>query len=242
MKKVEKAMIIDINKKKRNHKTKEYVIIVAGGSGSRMKSDIPKQYLIVNNKPIIVHTIEKFFNYNPSICIICCVHFDYYEMAESMLSKYFPGKKILITQGGETRFQSVKNGIKHIQEKNSIVAIHDAARPLVSIETIENAIESAKKCGSGIPVIEINESLRMIENNNTSKAVNRSDYKIVQTPQCFNTELIKKAFETEFKNSFTDDASVFENAGYNVNLTMGNPENIKITLPNDLIMASYLLK
>ena len=219
----------------------EYVIIVAGGSGSRMNSDIPKQYLMLFNKPILIHTIQRFYDYNSSIKVICCVHKNYIVEVSNMMSHYFSDKKIMITEGGETRFHSVKNGLNQINETESLVAIHDAARPLVSVVTIQKAFESAKTNGSGIPVVSVNESIRLIENNN-SKAVNRNDYKIVQTPQCFKTGLIKNAFEVEYNHSFTDDATVFEYSGYKVSLTVGNSENIKITLPNDLVIAESLIK
>ncbi len=219
----------------------EYVIIVAGGSGSRMNSDIPKQYLLLHEKPILIHTIEKFYDYNSSIKIICCVHKDYITEVTKMMSHYFSEKKIIITEGGETRFHSVKNGLNQINERESLVAIHDAARPLVSVVTIQKAFESAKTNGSGIPVVSVNESIRFIEHNN-SKAVNRNDYKIVQTPQCFKTGLIKNTFEVEYNPSFTDDATVFEYSGNKVSLTEGNSENIKITLPNDLMIAELLIK
>jgi len=219
----------------------EYVIIVAGGSGSRMNSDIPKQYLLLHEKPIIIHTIQKFYDYNSSIKVICCVHKDYITEVTIMMSHYFSDKKIMITEGGETRFHSVKNGLNQINETESLVAIHDAARPLVAVATIQQAFASAKTHGSGIPVVSVNESIRLIEKNN-SKAVNRNDYKIVQTPQCFQTGLIKNAFEVEYNNAFTDDATVFEFAGNDISLTEGNSENIKITLPNDLSIAETLIK
>ena len=219
----------------------EYVIIVAGGNGSRMNSDIPKQYLKINNKPILIHTIQRFYDYNSSIKVICCVHKNYIVEVSNMMSHYFSDKKIMITEGGETRFHSVKNGLNQINETEALVAIHDAARPLVSVVTIQKTFESAKNNGSGIPVVSVNESIRLIENN-SSKAVNRNDYKIVQTPQCFKTGLIKNAFEVEYNHSFTDDATVFEYSGNKVNLTEGNSENIKITLPNDLVIAESLIK
>jgi 2-C-methyl-D-erythritol 4-phosphate cytidylyltransferase len=219
----------------------EYVIIVAGGSGSRMNSDIPKQYLMLFNKPILIHTIQRFYDYNSLIKVICCIHKNYIEEVSNMISHYFSDKKIMITEGGETRFHSVKNGLNQINERESLVAIHDAARPLVSVLTIQKAFESAKNYGSGIPVVSVNESIRLIENN-SSKAVNRNDYKIVQTPQCFKTGLIKNTFEVEYNHSFTDDATVFEYSGNKVSLTEGNSENIKITLPNDLVIAESLIK
>jgi 2-C-methyl-D-erythritol 4-phosphate cytidylyltransferase len=218
----------------------EYAIIVAGGSGSRMNSNVPKQYMKIKDVPVIIHTIQKFYDYSPSIQIICCVHRDYMLEVNELLRHYFPQKKWLITEGGETRFHSVKNGLNKVNDENSIVAIHDAARPLVSIETIHKAMESAKIYGSGIPVVPINESIRIMDNNK-SKALNRNDYKIVQTPQCFKTSLIQQAFLSDYQDSFTDDATVFEYTGNEVMLTEGNSENIKITLPSDFIIAEYFL-
>ena len=219
----------------------EYVIIVAGGSGSRMNSNVPKQYMKIIDAPVIIHTIQKFYNYNPSIQVICCVHKDYISDVNELLNQFFPKKKWTVTEGGETRFHSVKNGLNKVKDNHSIVAIHDAARPLVSVATIQKAMESAKKFGSGIPVVSVHESIRFVDTNK-SKAVNRNDYKIVQTPQCFKNILIQQAFLGHYNDAFTDDATVFEFAGNEVKLTEGNPENIKITLPNDLIVAEYFLR
>ena len=219
----------------------QYVIIVAGGSGSRMNSDVPKQYIEANRVPIIVHTIKRFFEYDKNVHVICCVHANYSDYAEGLMQKYFPYKKIKIVLGGETRFHSVKNGLATISDDTSLVAIHDAARPLVSKETIKRCFISAQENNSGIPVVKVSESVRSIDGNK-SAAINRDNYRIVQTPQCFNTDVLQKAFEVEFKNSFTDDATVFENAGHVVSLVDGNIENIKITLPSDILIAEALLK
>ena len=157
------------------------------------------------------------------------------------MQKYFPNTKIKIVLGGETRFHSVKNGLTTITDDNSLVAIHDAARPLVSKETIERCFVSARENNSGIPIVKVSESIRSVDGNK-SVAINRDNYRIVQTPQCFKTNMLQKAFEVEYKNSFTDDATVFENVGQVVNLVEGNIENIKITLPSDLLIAEALLK
>lgn len=219
----------------------QYIIIVAGGSGSRMNSDIPKQYLEINKTPIIVHTVKRFLEYDKNVQIICCVHANYLDYAEGLMLKYFPNSKIKIVLGGETRFHSVKNGLAAIKDSNSLVAIHDAARPLVSKETIKGCFVSAQQNDSGIPVVKVSESIRSLEGNK-SIAINRDNYRIVQTPQCFKTEILQKAFEVEYNNSFTDDATVFENAGHVVSLVEGNIENIKITLPSDILIAEALLK
>jgi len=219
----------------------EYIIIVAGGAGTRMNSDVPKQFMEANKKPIIIHTINRFFEYNRKVQIICCVHSNYVDYAEGLMQKYFPNTKIKIVLGGETRFHSVKNGLTTITDDNSLVAIHDAARPLVSKETIERCFVSARENNSGIPIVKVSESIRSVDGNK-SVAINRDNYRIVQTPQCFKTNMLQKAFEVEYKNSFTDDATVFENVGQVVNLVEGNIENIKITLPSDLLIAEALLK
>lgn len=219
----------------------EYVIIVAGGSGSRMNSDVPKQYMEANRIPIIIHTIKRFFEYKKSVQVICCVHANYFDYAEGLMQKYFPHTKIKIVLGGETRFHSVKNGLTVIKDDDSLVAVHDAARPLVSKETIERCFVSAQENNSGIPVVKVSESIRSVDGNK-SIAINRDNYRIVQTPQCFKTDMLQRAFEVEYKNTFTDDATVFENAGHVVNLVEGNIENIKITLPSDISIAEALLK
>lgn len=219
----------------------QYAIIVAGGSGSRMNSDIPKQYLELRGTPIIVHTIKRFIEYSKNISIICCVHSNYVDFAEGLMQKYFPNYKIKIVVGGETRFHSVKNGLNTIEDRNSLVAVHDAARPLVSVDTIKGCFVSAGKNGSGIPVVKVSESLREIEGDK-SNSINRDNYRVVQTPQCFKTETLQLAFNTEYKTAFTDDATVYEHAGHSVNLVDGNIENIKITQPSDLIVAEALLK
>jgi len=219
----------------------EHVIIVAGGSGKRIRANIPKQYLDVNGRPLIAYTIEKFFGYNPAISMYVVAHKDYLGHMNDLLAKYFPGKTIQTTIGGDTRFESVKRGLALIELSNAVVGIHDAARPMVSVETIKRCFETAAAKGNAIPVVEVNESLRIIENN-TNKAINRSNYRVVQTPQCFNVSAIKKAFEQDYSSLFTDDATVLERTGEKINLVEGNTENIKITHDRDLIFAQHYLK
>lgn len=218
----------------------EYAIIVAGGIGSRMQSTVPKQLIPIKGKEIIIHTIEKFKAYSPSIRIIIVIHPDYSEPIYTLLEKYQLETSCLITAGGKTRFHSVKNGLALIQEPFALVAIHDAARPLVSTDTIKRCFEEAGKSGNAIPVIKVSESIRKtIEGS--SVAVNRDDYRIVQTPQCFQFHLIKKAFEQQYSSSFTDDATVLEHIGEKIHLVEGNLENIKITTPSDLKIAELYL-
>lgn len=219
----------------------EHIIIVAGGTGKRIKGNIPKQFIEVNNKPLIVYTIEKFLAYNPGIKMYVVVHKDYLQHLNDLLKKHFPDKHIATTIGGDTRFYSVKKGLELIEDTNTVVGIHDAARPMVSIDTIKRCFETASQKGNAIPVVDVNESLRVIENN-SNKAVNRTNYKVIQTPQCFNINAIKKAFEQEYSSLFTDDASVLEKTGEKIFLVEGNTENIKITHDTDLVLAQHFLK
>lgn len=219
----------------------QYLIIVAGGVGSRMKSDRPKQFIHLGELPIIIRTINCFLMYDPSIRIIISVHKNYKTHLEGLLEKYDLKKyHIQITFGGDSRFASVKNGLALIEDNDAIVGIHDAARPFVSLQTIQNCYETAASKGNAVPCVSMNESLRKISNN-INNSVNRNEYKIIQTPQCFIVEKIKKAFERDYSPSFTDDATVLELDGETINLVEGNEENIKITSPHDLLVANALL-
>ncbi|MCA6437254.1 MAG: 2-C-methyl-D-erythritol 4-phosphate cytidylyltransferase [Bacteroidetes bacterium] len=213
--------------------SKRYAIIVAGGTGSRMKSQIPKQFLEINGVPVIVKTMQQFLYFDSKIEMIISVHKDYMTLMNDLIQLYFSSYQIKIVGGGATRFQSVKNGLTLIEYLSAVVAIHDAARPYVSIETIERCYKTAEQLGNAVPVIQVNESLRQV-NGNINKAVNRNQFKIVQTPQCFKAELLQKAFLQTESDLFTDDASVVESYGISINLVEGNPENIKITTPADL--------
>jgi 2-C-methyl-D-erythritol 4-phosphate cytidylyltransferase len=219
----------------------EYIIIVAGGSGSRMQSDLPKQFLPLHDKVILLHTIDRFLSYNPDIRIIICCPKDFLNYTKELLSKHQYPNTIEVVEGGATRFHSVKNGLNVIENMSSLVGVHDAARPLVSKETIARCYRTALEKGNAIPVIGLNESLRKVEGER-NEAQDRSAFRIVQTPQCFTTALLKEAFLQEYSPLFTDDASVLEKAGYTIHLTEGNTENIKITVPADLLLAEVLLK
>lgn len=219
----------------------KHILIVAGGTGSRINNSLPKQFIEINNKPVIIHTIECFIAFDKDINIYISVHPDFMQHMQKLAADFFPGRKIHITTGGETRFHSVQNGIKMILSDSGVVGIHDAARPLVSTETIQRCFKGAAEKDNAVPCISINESLRQI-NADKNAAVNRNEYKIIQTPQCFRVSLIKKALEQTYSPEFTDDASVLEKAGHKINLVEGNTENIKITYPVDLIIAQHYLK
>lgn len=219
----------------------QYVIIVAGGTGSRMQSNTPKQFIEINGEAIIVRTIKAFLNYNSLIKIIISVHKDFKVYLEELLIKNGLNKNnIQITLGGETRFQSVKNGLSLIEDQNAIVGIHDAARPFVSIQTIKTCFDTAKEKGNATPFVFVTDTVRMVDGQFNS-SVDRSLFRIIQTPQCFLASKIKDAFAQEYNPIFTDDASVLEYNGEKINLVEGNIENIKITTPFDLSIAKTLL-
>lgn len=215
------------------------VIIVAGGSGIRLKSNIPKQFIEVNNKPIFIYSIEKFKLYNPDIRIIVVLLQELTDKWPFYVERYGILEDVEITAGGTTRFHSVYNGLQKLGD-TGLVAIHDAARPLLSLETIKNSFEMAFKYGNAVPSIPINDSLRKIENS-INYPINRDKIRVIQTPQCFKIELIKKAYNQLYKESFTDDASVVETLGVKINLFDGNVENIKITTEADLKLFKYYL-
>lgn len=218
----------------------QYLIIVAGGTGSRMEQVLPKQFILLNNEPIIIKTINCFLKYNPTINIIISVHKNFKTYLEELL-KANNIINVKITLGGTTRFQSVKNGLKLITDTLAIVAIHDAARPFVSLQTIKNCFETATLKGNAIPCISLNESIREVKIKKNT-AVNRTNYKIIQTPQCFLVSKLKKAFNQPYNPLFTDDATVLESIKEPIFLVEGNIENIKITNPHDLLIANAFLK
>jgi len=219
--------------------SKYAVIIVAGGTGSRMKSEGPKQFALLHDKPVIVYAIEKFLQFDPNIDIVVALRPEY-AMEFETISKNFKLPSLTLVNGGDTRFHSVKNALEKIKPASELIAVHDAARPLVSLQTIQNTFSAAEKSGAAIPVVEITESLREIDSLG-SRAVNRKDYRIVQTPQCFKTAILQEAYKQNYVPEFTDDATVVEAAANKIYLVPGNAENIKITYPHDLLLAASLL-
>ncbi len=220
----------------------KYAIIVAGGKGERMGAKTPKQFLNLKGKPILMHTIEKFRTTFQDIEIILALpenQIDYWEELCALHHFPFSPKRVVI--GGKTRFHSVQNAL-NLVTKNAIVGIHDGVRPLVSEGTLIACYEAAMHKGNAIPAVDLVDSLRHVsKQDNTNNAVTRSCYKSVQTPQCFASELILKAYQQEFNPAFTDDASVIEKIGEAINLVDGNSTNIKITTPEDLVFAEALL-
>jgi 2-C-methyl-D-erythritol 4-phosphate cytidylyltransferase len=219
---------------------KRYAIIVAGGHGTRMNTPVPKQFLKLDGKPVLFHTINKFLDTDPSIEIILVLPQDHVQHWEQLCAEYMFHKPVKIAYSGESRFHSVKNALEFVTE-DGIVAVHDAVRPLVSSKTILATYKAAEMYGNAVPAIPINDSIRQIESTRTI-AVDRARYCATQTPQCFRTDIIKKAYQQEYHYSYTDDAMVVEAMGEHIRLVDGNPENIKITSPKDLLIAEVLLK
>jgi len=219
---------------------KKFVIIVAGGSGNRMGTEIPKQLLELCGKPILMHTIQVFHDFDPESRIILVLPEDQQQFWKELCLKHSFSLLHQVVSGGKTRFYSVLNALSQI-DGEGIVFIHDGVRPLVSQETIEKCNQMAQKNGNAIPVLSVNESLRKQEGDQNI-SVDRSQYFSVQTPQTFRSDQILKAYEQDFDPAYTDDASVAEKAGFPIFMVEGNRENIKITTPIDLVIAGALLK
>jgi 2-C-methyl-D-erythritol 4-phosphate cytidylyltransferase len=216
-----------------------YVVIVAGGSGKRMKAEIPKQFLELAGRPVLMHTIERFKLFNDTIEIITVLPENQLRHWIELQKKHSFTITQTLVKGGSHRFFSVRNGLKFVNVPG-LVAIHDGVRPFVSVDTIIRCFETAEKLGNAIPVISPTESLRIITDQG-SVPVNRLQVKQIQTPQVFNAGLIKNAYLQEYKPEFTDDATVLEKTGEKINLVDGNRENIKITNPEDLLISTALL-
>ena len=213
---------------------KKYAIIVAGGSGSRMKRDIPKQFIKVGGLPILMHTLKRFKEADSEIELILVLPESQFEFWNELCSIY-PTVPHQLIKGGKTRFQSGLNGLQVI-ENEGLVAIHDGVRPFVSVEIINESFKVAAEKGTAVVSVSSKDSVRV-----NGKSIDRSTVRIIQTPQTFQISLIKKAFETEELSIFTDDASVAEHAGFKIYLIDGNYENIKITTPEDLLWAEVIL-
>ena len=219
---------------------KQYAVIVAGGSGSRMKSEIPKQYLPINGLPVLMHTIKAFYNYNNALSIIVVLPPNDLKLWKELCDTYQFKLPIQVTSGGTTRFQSVRNGLDKVGP-DGVVAIHDGVRPIVNKEIIAASFEIAALHGSAIAAVRLKESIRVTDKDQT-KTADRSKYRIIQTPQTFQVRIIKEAYQIPEDPQFTDDASVLEKSGHKISLFEGSYMNIKITTPEDLIIAEAFLK
>jgi 2-C-methyl-D-erythritol 4-phosphate cytidylyltransferase len=216
-----------------------YALIVAGGAGKRMGTDIPKQFLELAGKPVLMHSIERFRRFDNTIGIIVVIPENQFVLWENLREKHSFSVSHTLVKGGSSRFFSVKNGLQEVED-NAIVAIHDGVRPLVSTNTIIRCFRAAEEFGNGIPDINMSDSVRMITEKGNIP-VNRHSLRIIQTPQVFNARLIKKAYLRDFSPEITDDAMLLEKTGEMIHLVEGNRENIKITNPEDLVIAGALI-
>jgi len=219
----------------------KYAIIVAGGTGSRMGSSTPKQFLLLNDKPILYYTLKVFLEAYEDVQIILVLPEEYTELGREIIDAYFDYSRIQITSGGETRFHSVKNGLA-LADKESIIFIHDAVRCLVTIDLIHRCFENALKTGSAVPALRSKDSVRLLnEKENDNEVLERSKVVFIQTPQTFHSRILVPAFEIDYKERFTDEATVVEAFGLKISLIEGEESNIKITRPIDLFIAEKLL-
>lgn len=228
----------------------DYIIIVAGGKGLRMGGDIPKQFLPVSGLPVLMRTMLRFREYSPELNIILVLPKAQQDYWHSLCAQYQFDMTYQLADGGQTRFHSVQNGLALVpDDAEGVVGVHDGVRPFVSVDVIRRCFEQARLQKAVIPVVPVVETLRHIipESSSTvnspahSVTVPRDEYRLVQTPQCFDIQLLKEANKQPYQDAFTDDASVVEAYGYGVTLVDGNRENIKITTPADLLLAESIL-
>ncbi len=233
-----KLRFFGFNDFKKTEHMKSAAIIVAGGSGIRMGGEIPKQFQQIGGKPIVLWSLEAFYNYDPEIHLILVIPQNHIELWESLQSEFKPTFKVTVVTGGEERYHSVQQGLSVITDED-IVAIHDGVRPFIDRTTINRCFEAAHKTGTAIPVIESVDSIRLLIPDG-SRPLKRRDVKRVQTPQVFRREVIQKAYSQPFKEGFTDEATVCEMAGFKITLIEGNKLNLKITTPEDMILAAII--
>ncbi|MBK8088782.1 MAG: 2-C-methyl-D-erythritol 4-phosphate cytidylyltransferase [Chitinophagaceae bacterium] len=219
---------------------KTYAVIVAGGAGKRMGSALPKQFLLLKNKPVLYYTIDAFLKAVPGIHVIIVLPEEHLELGKEIVDGFFDEQQIQLTVGGETRFHSVQNGLKLISEE-SIIFVHDGVRCLVSEELIQRCYTTALETGSAIPAVECRDSVRMITEDGNDP-VDRTKLRLVQTPQTFHSKILLPAFAIDYKERFTDEATVVEAFGLKVTLVQGEETNIKITNPIDLVIAEKILE
>lgn len=219
---------------------REYALIVAGGKGTRIGGPVSKQFLPLCGRPILLHTIDAFLKYNPSLPIVLVLPSDEFEGWNTMARQHDFKYPVTLRPGGDTRFQSVRSGLAAL-DGEGIVAIHDGVRPLVSADMIGASFRLAAVHGSAVAAVRLKESIRMTDQDRTI-AMDRSRFRLIQTPQTFQLKLIKAAYEAKEDQSLTDDASVAERAGQSISLFEGSYENVKITTREDLVLAEAILK
>ncbi len=218
---------------------KKIALIVAGGTGNRMQSQTPKQFMLLKNIPVLMYSLNAFIAYDNTIEIRVVLPENEMNAWQKLCTEHNFKIKHSLFPGGETRFHSVKNGLLNIA-KPSLIAVHDGVRPLVNTSTIANCFKIAEEFGTAIPVVPVEESIRRVVENDTV-AEDRASYRLVQTPQVFNSDILMDAYNTEYRPNYTDDATVVEGAGFKIYVAEGNEENIKITTPKDMIIVEALL-
>lgn len=218
-----------------------FAIIVAGGSGNRMKSALPKQFLLLGGKPILQHTIERFLAYSATLQVILVLPARELATWTSLCDKHNFYPPIHTVIGGSTRFRSVQNGLKKISVNEGLVAVHDGVRPFVTTDIIRRGFETAAETGSAVTCVSVKDSVRIIQSDGSNQAVDRSQYRLMQTPQTFQLPIFRQAFQSEEQPFFTDCASVVEYAGFPITLIEGSYSNIKLTTPEDLSWAESVI-
>ena len=217
----------------------KYAVIVAGGSGTRMGGTTPKQFLLINHKPVLYYTLQTFLNAFADIQIILVLPVDYTDMGQEIIDAYFDKDRIRITAGGDTRFQSVKNGLQLVED-DSIIFVHDGVRCLLTEDLIQRCYAGAVDSGTAIPVMTSKDSVRIVSDEGND-AIDRNKVMLVQTPQTFHSRILLPAFKIDYKEKFTDEATVVEAYGLKVALVDGEENNIKITTPVDLLIAEKII-
>ena len=220
-----------------------FAIIVAGGKGLRMGGEVPKQFLPIGGKPVLMHTIDAFRKALDNVRIVLVLPAEQHHYWQELCEEYNFRSPKLIAQGGETRFHSVRNGLALLPDNaNAVVGVHDGVRPFVSTETIRRCYAAAAEGKAVVPVVPVIETVRQILSNGKSVTKPRDEYRLVQTPQTFPLTLLRQAYQQPYIENFTDDASVVEALGKEIVMIEGNRENIKLTTPNDLSYAEFLIK
>ncbi len=218
---------------------KKYAIIVAGGSGTRMESNLPKQFMLLKDKPVLYYTLKTFLESYEDLQIVLVLPVDYTDMGQEIIDAYFDKDRIRITAGGDTRFQSVKNGLALV-EAESIIFVHDGVRCLLTKGLIHRCYAQAVETGTAIPAIASKDSIRLITEEG-SDAFDRNKVMLIQTPQTFHSKILLPAFQIDYKDKFTDEATVAEAYGMKVSLVEGEENNFKITRPIDLLFAESIV-
>ena len=219
---------------------KKFAVIVAGGFGSRMNATLPKQFVLLHNKPVLYYTIKKFLEAFADLFVILVLPEEFISMGQEIVDGFFDDSRIRISSGGRTRFHSVQQGLKYV-DAESIIFVHDGVRCLVSQDLIQRCYKGAKENGTAIPAIHLNDSIRIVSGVDNAP-LDRNNLRCVQTPQTFHSGILLPAYCIDYKEKFTDEATVVEAYGLKVHLVEGDVNNIKITRPVDLVLAELLLK